>query len=61
MKKIINLEKNSLYEAIMDLKMSDLEELREKSKSEEEKDFYYKLQELILTTQQEKIIAEGVF
>ena len=61
MEKIINLEEKNLYEFIMNLKKSDIEELLKSSKTEEEKKFYYKLQELILRIQQEKLIAEGVF
>lgn len=61
MEKIINLQEKSLYKVIMSLKLSDLEKLRNESKTEEEKDFYYKLQELILRVQQEKVINEGVF
>ena len=58
---IINLEEKNLYDFIMNLKKSDIEELLKSSKTEEEKKFYYKLQELILRIQQEKLIAEGVF
>ncbi|NME35224.1 MULTISPECIES: hypothetical protein [Fusobacterium] len=61
MEKIINLEEKSLYEFIINLKHSDIGELIENSKSKEEEDFYWKLQELILRIQQEKIIAEGIF
>lgn len=61
MEKIINLEEKNLYDFIMNLKKSDIEELLKSSKTEEEKNFYYKLQELILRIQQEKLIAEGVF
>lgn len=61
MEKVINLEKKSLYDFIMNLKKSDIEEMLNSSKTEEEKIFYYKLQELILRLQQEKLIAEGVF
>lgn len=61
MEKIINLEEKNLYDFIMNLKKSDIEELLKSSKTEEEKKFYYKLQELILRIQQEKLIAEGVF
>lgn len=61
MEKLINLEEKNLYDFIMNLKKSDIEELLKSSKTEEEKKFYYKLQELILRIQQEKLIAEGVF
>lgn len=61
MEKIINLKEKSLYDYIMNLKKSDIEELLKSSKTEEEEKFYYKLQELILRMQQEKLIAEGVF
>nr|WP_317280434.1 GNAT family acetyltransferase [uncultured Fusobacterium sp.] len=61
MEKLINLEEKNLYDFIMNLKKSDIEELLKSSKTEEEKNFYYKLQELILRIQQEKLIAEGVF
>ena len=61
MEKIINLEEKSLYEFIMNLKHKDIYELIKNSKSEEEEEFYYKLQELILRIQQEKLITEGVF
>lgn len=61
MEKIINLEEKNLYDFIMNLKKSDIDELLKSSKTEEEKKFYYKLQELILRIQQEKLIAEGVF
>lgn len=61
MEKLINLEEKNLYDFIMNLKKSDIEELLKSSKTEEEKIFYYKLQELILRIQQEKLIAEGVF
>lgn len=61
MEKIINLKEKNLYDFIMNLKKSDIEELLKSSKTEEEKKFYYKLQELILRIQQEKLIAEGVF
>ena len=61
MEKIMNLEEKSLYDYIMNLKKSDIEELLKSSKTEEEEKFYYTLQELILRIQQEKLIAEGVF
>ena len=61
MEKLINLEEKNLYDFIMNLKKSDIEELLKSSKTKEEKKFYYKLQELILRIQQEKLIAEGVF
>ena len=61
MEKIINLKEKNLYDFIMNLKKSDIDELLKSSKTEEEKKFYYKLQELILRIQQEKLIAEGVF
>lgn len=61
MEKIMNLEEKSLYDYIMNLKKSDIEELLKSSKTEEEEKFYYTLQELILRMQQEKLIAEGVF
>lgn len=61
MEKIINLEEKSLYDFIMNLKKSDIEELLKSSRTEEEENFYYKLQELILRIQQEKAIAKGVF
>lgn len=61
MKKIINLEEKSLYDFIINLKKSDIEELLKSSKTEEEEKFYYKLQELILREQQKKLIAEGIF
>lgn len=61
MEKIMNLEEKSLYDYIMNLKKSDIEELLKFSKTEEEEKFYYTLQELILRMQQEKLIAEGVF
>ena len=57
----MNKINDNLYETIMNLTVTDLEKLREESKTEEEKNFYYKLQELIFRTQQEKIITEGVF
>ena len=61
MEKIINLEEKSLYDFIMNLKKSDIEELLKSAKTKEEEEFYYKLQELILRIQQEKLIAEGIF
>lgn len=61
MEKIMNLKEKSLYDYIMNLKKSDIEELLKSSKTEEEEKFYYTLQELILRMQQEKLIAEGVF
>ena len=61
MEKIINLEEKSLYEFIINLKHRDIGELIENSKSEEEKYFYWKLQELILRIQQEKIIADETY
>ena len=61
MEKIINLEEKNLYDFIMNLKKSDIEELLKSSKTEEEKKFFPNLQELILRIQQEKLIAECVF
>ena len=61
MERIINLGEKSLYDYIMNLKKSDIEELLKYSKTEEEEEFYYKLQEFILRLQQEKLIVEGVF
>lgn len=61
MEKIINLEEKSLYEIIKFLKTSDYMELRKNSKTEEEEEFYSRLEEMVLRIQQEKLIAEGVF
>ena len=61
MEKIINLEEKSLYEVIINLKHRDIGKLIENSKSKEEEHFYWKLQELILRIQQEKIIADETY
>lgn len=61
MEKLINLEEKSLYEIIKFLKTSDYMELRKNSKSEEEEEFYSRLEEMVLKLNQEKAIAEGVF
>lgn len=54
-------ENQSLYEYIFSLSTFDINELVEKSKTEEEKTFYLKLEELKTQMLQEKLITEGVF
>ena len=61
MEKIINLEEKNLYEFIINLKHRDIGKLIKNSKSKEEEHFYWKLQELILRIQQEKIIADETY
>lgn len=56
MENIFNLKEKSLYEFVINLKKDDIQELIKNSKNDEEVKFYYKLQELILRTKQEKII-----
>lgn len=54
-------ENQSLYEYIFSLSTFDINELVEKSKTEEEKTFYLKLEELKTQMLQEKLITEGAF
>lgn len=56
-----NLENENLYELLNNLKTADYMELRKKAKTEDEKIFYTRLEEMILRLRQEKAIDEGVF
>lgn len=61
MERKFNLENESLYELLNNLKTADYMELRKKAKTEDEKIFYTRLEELILRLRQERAIDEGVF
>lgn len=61
MKRKFNLENENLYELLNNLKTADYMELRKKAKTEDEKIFYTRLEEMILRLRQEKAIDEGVF
>lgn len=61
MERKFNLENESLYELLNNLKTADYMELRKKAKTEDEKIFYTRLEEMILRLRQEKAIDEGVF
>lgn len=61
MERKFNLENENLYELLNNLKTADYMELRKKAKTEDEKIFYTRLEEMILRLRQEKAIDEGVF
>lgn len=61
MERKFNLENENLYELLNNLKTADYMELRKKAKTEDEKIFYTRLEELILRLRQERAIDEGVF
>lgn len=54
-------ETDNLYEYILGLSSFDINELVENSKSEDERKFYLKLEELKTQFLQEKLITDGVF
>ena len=54
-------ETDNLYEYILGLSTFDINELVENSKSDDEKRFYLKLEELKTQLLQEKLVAKGVF
>ncbi|MDO4589343.1 MAG: GNAT family acetyltransferase [Fusobacterium sp.] len=61
MERKFNLENENLYELLNNLKTADYMKLRKKAKTEDEKIFYTRLEEMILRLRQEKAIDEGVF
>ena len=54
-------ETDNLYEYISHLSTYDINEMVENAKSDDEKKFYLKLEELKTQFLQEKLITEGVF
>lgn len=54
-------ENENLYKYILNLSSFDINEMIEKADTEEEKNFYLKLEELKTQILQEKLIAEGVY
>lgn len=54
-------QNENLYNYILNLSTFDINELIEKADTEEEKNFYLKLEELKTQILQEKLIAKGVY
>ncbi len=54
-------ETDNLYEYIFHLSTYDINEMVENAKSDDERKFYLKLEELKTQLLQEKLITEGVF
>ena len=54
-------ESKNLYEYVLSLSTYDINKLVEEAKTEEEKIFYLKLEELKTQLLQEKLIVKGVY
>lgn len=55
------LEKGTLYQLFVSLDLTKIDELRENATTIKEQNFYNKLYELALQTQQVELIEKGVF
>ena len=59
MEKVMNNKEESLYKYILNLSTFQIDKLIENSKSEIEKEFYLKLEELKVQTLQKELLSKG--